>query len=167
MYVGVDRKRSEHSFNGSRSVRSLAEGPKSDKQTWTNNAKRNVVDFDGESFRKEFPHELGTLGTHERPGFPAAYSPDRRSFISAAVTLDASAPRSIDWRALQTSRALILRAGAVERRLDSLAGFSIYALVWKPDSKRFAVVERNYDRTPRSPLAVIAPDGGSYTVTWS
>jgi len=158
VYIRTDRKWQDFTFDGSKLVRSSTREPNS--RNWNNNARRNFADFEGKDFGKEFPNETRVLNANQRLGFPAAYSPDKRSFAAVVITVDPTAALVANWNASQVPKRLILRSDTQEHRLGSLAGFSIYTLAWKPDSGRFAVIERNYDRTPRSPIAAITPDGG-------
>jgi len=153
VYIGSDRSWHDFAFQGSTMRRlpapsSLGEG---------NNARSNFRDFDGEQFQRVFPEEKRYFRTIERLGYPAGYSPDRRSFAAAVIAIDPGAALSTNWAASQIPKKLLLRSDGQEHRLDSLVGFSIYALAWRSDSERIAVVERNYDRTPRSLGAFIEP----------
>jgi hypothetical protein len=124
------------------------------------NATRNFHDWRGSEFRGKFPAAPTISASKERLGFPAAYSPDGRGFAAAIVTVEPHGGPSVNANLAQVPSALLLKAEGSDRRLSSSNGFSFYALAWKPDSSLVASIEQNYDRTPRSPLAVIVPDGG-------
>jgi len=128
-----------------------------------NNSRRNYFDFEGAEFDKTFAPEKHGLSKTERLGFPAAYSRDTRKFVAAVIAVDPSGSLVSNGEAARTPKQLMLRYDAETRRLNSLAGFSIYALAWSPDSTRIAVVERNYDNTARSPIAALTPHGVSYS----
>jgi hypothetical protein len=161
-YVRTSDRWQEFTFDGSKKVKVLTGELKSTRRNWRNNARQNFPDLEGENFGKEFPQETRNLSASERLGFPAAYSPDKHSFAAAVLAIDPAASVSNNLKASLVPKKLLLRSNGQERRLDSLAGFSIYTLAWEPDSERIAIVESNYDRTPRSLGAFVEPswDGG-------
>ena len=159
IYIRSDGKERNLGFNGSAKVQASIGEPVSGRN-WRNNAKLNFTDFDGEKFREAFPRETASIGINEHLGFPANYSPDGRHFASAVITVDPAAARITNWGASTVPKKLIFRSGVRTHSVKSLPSFSFYALAWEPNSGRIAVVETNYDRTPRSPLAAITPDGG-------
>ena len=153
-------KAQRYTFESSKIVKSSDVDSNSKIWDWNNNPKRNVADFEGRRFQTEFPSEAREPVTKERLAFPAAYSPDKRSFVAAVINVDSTLAVIEQVRASRVPRTIMLRSGGQDNYLDSIAGFSVYTLTWNRDSERVAVIEMNYDRRPRSPMAAIAPDGG-------
>jgi hypothetical protein len=83
-----------------------------------------------ENIEEKFPREPSRLGNGDQLGFPAASSPDGRSWAAAIVT--GSAKRT---------NGLVIRHGSDIQRLRNLPGFNLETLAWSQDSTMLAAIE--------------------------
>jgi hypothetical protein len=83
-----------------------------------------------ENIEERFPREPGRLSNGDQLGFPAASSPDGRSWAAAIVT--GSAKRT---------NGLVIRHGSDIKRLRNLPGFSLETLAWSQGSNMLAAIE--------------------------
>jgi hypothetical protein len=115
---------------------------------------RNDPGLDAASvnFRDRFPDQAGNvpMSGRERLLFPAAYSPNKRFFVAA-----------VGAGSKGVGTELLLRTER-DRRIAAIAGFHFENLVWSPDSRLIAVLEKRIDSRPRSFRALVAPHGVQY-----
>jgi len=83
-----------------------------------------------ESIEERFPREPSRLANGDQLGFPAASSPDGRSWAAAIITGSA-----------RRTNGLVIRHGSDIQRLQNLPGFTLETLAWSQDSNMLAAIE--------------------------
>ena len=126
IYVSHTGEDTKFEFRGDQLLRTSVSGDSPLSRIPRNDSGMNWL----ESIEERFPREPSRLGNGDQLGFPAASSPDGRSWAAAIVT--GSAKRT---------NGLIIRHGSEIQRLRNLPGFTLETLAWSQDSNMLAAIE--------------------------